>query len=697
MNALRLVTWFAALVLCAASLSGQSADLHPGTLNGSLTFGDEIVTGGWIEAVSTNNSFSGSGSVQSGGTFSLTLEGDHSYRARSVNAHISGAPGDWIQLASYGNQTSVFVPVNGTSSLDLFWPAGKINGSVNVIGGSVNRVDLEATAYGTTETYRMWSTLYSGSFAVPMFLDDAVTIMGTAYLTTDAGEEVTRRLAPTTINHAASGTPVTWSLDLNAPETGVSGTIATNPPELLSYHTIYASGVWGTPTGGFFKYIWLEDDGPYSLLGLDAGSYRIEVWSYFTDGSRLSHPSRNIHLSDGEVVEENFSIDLGFISGPITVTGFFDNSDVTGGYVEAHGITTGGAAIGYLGQAPSGYRLSLFAGEWSPHYLSIQFSDYTDPLRPLNSTLYKTDYSEHHPSFGGTPITAIAGVDTPGPEKTIDTVETQIVFDVVEPAGAAETPIEGPYVQGSAPLYTDSGSWTGYRNFYAYGSWYPQNHPSVRIVAEPGTYEVRAFATVNGSRTTFATFTLNLDNPTETPTGTEVTVQPSPSVGLTFGSVSSGGVSNVTEVPIGPQPPENTSVLGSGGSPTYYDISTTASFEGTVDICIEYDDTGVEPTLEDDLQLEHYDTSTGGWNDVTNAPADTVNDTICGTTSSLGIFAITVPLDDDGDGVPNAEDNCPIPNPDQTDSDSDGVGDACDNCPFNANPDQADADGDGIG
>ncbi|MFP6737201.1 MAG: hypothetical protein VCD34_00535 [Planctomycetota bacterium] len=38
-----------------------------------------------------------------------------------------------------------------------------------------------------------------------------------------------------------------------------------------------------------------------------------------------------------------------------------------------------------------------------------------------------------------------------------------------------------------------------------------------------------------------------------------------------------------------------------------------------------------------------------------------------------------LPLDDDGDGVPNDEDNCiDIPNPNQADLDGDGTGDACD-------------------
>ena len=54
--------------------------------------------------------------------------------------------------------------------------------------------------------------------------------------------------------------------------------------------------------------------------------------------------------------------------------------------------------------------------------------------------------------------------------------------------------------------------------------------------------------------------------------------------------------------------------------------------------------------------------------------------------------------DGDGDGVPDAMDNCPTTaNPDQADYDSDGLGDACDNCPMAFNPDQADFDGDGLG
>ena len=76
-----------------------------------------------------------------------------------------------------------------------------------------------------------------------------------------------------------------------------------------------------------------------------------------------------------------------------------------------------------------------------------------------------------------------------------------------------------------------------------------------------------------------------------------------------------------------------------------------------------------------------------------NADDTEIQVTFCDVVISQGPDA-----DQDGDGLPDGDDNCPsVANADQADGDGDGVGDVCDNCPATANADQTDGDADGTG
>jgi hypothetical protein len=123
-----------------------------------------------------------------------------------------------------------------------------------------------------------------------------------------------------------------------------------------------------------------------------------------------------------------------------------------------------------------------------------------------------------------------------------------------------------------------------------------------------------------------------------TPAGSGVVTQPidpvtgaSP-VTLTFDQVIAGGTTNLTTSGTGAPPPSG---FKFGTPPVYYELTTTATFTGSVEICINY--TGVSFGVEDTLRLFHR--VDDAWVDVTTS-LDIVNDIICGSVTSLSPFAV---------------------------------------------------------
>src|SRR5256885_1855346 len=122
-----------------------------------------------------------------------------------------------------------------------------------------------------------------------------------------------------------------------------------------------------------------------------------------------------------------------------------------------------------------------------------------------------------------------------------------------------------------------------------------------------------------------------------TPPGADVMVplgEPLGQVTVTFADVTVAGNTTLTTSSAGPSPP-TPSGFKLGTPPTYYDLTTTASFSGDVTVCINYNTI----TLNNVASLKIFHFVDPNWVDAT-VSLDSATQIICGRVTSLSPFAI---------------------------------------------------------
>jgi hypothetical protein len=123
-----------------------------------------------------------------------------------------------------------------------------------------------------------------------------------------------------------------------------------------------------------------------------------------------------------------------------------------------------------------------------------------------------------------------------------------------------------------------------------------------------------------------------------TPAGASVAVQPIDSttgtspVTLTFSTVTQAGISGLATSGTGPAPLAGFAL---GNPPTYYNLSTTAVYSGSISVCINY--TGISFASP---ELFHYNGA--AWVNVTTS-VDPITQIVCGSVTSLSPFALFEP------------------------------------------------------
>jgi hypothetical protein len=612
-------------------------------------------------------------------------------------------------------------------SIDLRRASGRVEGSVNVTGGTLWSLAMSSYSQdGNVPEYFSGSVSVTGNAGPaiqPMPVVPGQTrVSGSARIDVDQGCSTVVSLPWRYVTIADSLTvAVEWDVDVSGvscAEGSVEGNVElsglglADPDAQVSRHTI---SMYGQST----YTVQITEDGPYSIGGMLEGTYSTRRTSQFHEPySSLSsryYPNA-LAVTGGEVTTFDHIDSVGTARRQLDLNGSWGLSDPTSTLVHMN-ASDGAYAHDVVDPASGEANLILTPSNWRTSNWYFFFSTPGAAQTANQSTYFFPPYRlDAGPAEGASIVL---------PNESLETSDTEVTFTIAQPDGLPPVQIARLNLRGQAyPTDPQSGQGLGQYSIYLYTYGSLADVLQVPVYGFPGTYAMEATGQGSDGQTYRKFFELVLGSPLNTPTGDpEPIVYESVAgeeVTVDFGNVTETGVTTVSELTLGPPSPEGFVIASRNnqGDPLYFDITTTATFTGQVQVCMTYDDAGMTQGEENTLELHHYTCDANGenclWDPITEAGyPDTDTNRICGLTDSFSLFAIMAPIivDTDGDGVLDDVDNCPLSaNADQSDLDADGIGDACDQdsdgdgivndedlCPALATQDNADLDGDGIG
>jgi hypothetical protein len=607
--------------------------LNPAEMRGQVTLGTEALDSFVVRAYSSNG-FGGT-KVFTTNPYSLTLESGHAYQAGVIaNLDNSTDPhrAAWLQVT---RSSAVMVDNQvGPTTVDFNYPTlHHINFSLDVTGGTIDSYEFRASANADTESYSAYTYKWvasqqpsSSSDWTVMIPDDQVHVYGTAYLKTPDGTQVQRILSMQTVNLLQGTANVNWQLDLTNMGQ-LAGSIALTPGTNIDYHTLLIHGVYNTPTEGIFSYRDVSPNGTYSI-NLPPGDYDVYMETEFTSPAhRSSTEWYRVTLAAGSTTPLNFTETLGTGKVSLSVSGFFSNEDLSSSEVQLLNTDSGQTAAHHYTLVNDQFEFSLVPGSWKRCGLNLGLYDNSNPQIPLNAVLYRSPLDPLD-VISDPPVTVLAGATVDLGTEEVTLVRTTAYFDVQEASATdPEILLSDPRVELNGVAYNSDNTPKVYSGVRAYGSSASTSTSALTVVAEPGTYNMSAYATVNGSSTQFASQAITLLPPAQTDEGTDVSVTPVENedlkVTVIFPTVTAGGVTTVVETPLGPEPPQGlkttcTDEASDNGiecGQLYYDIETTAQFSSAT-VCIRRKFVGQVNGLAAFLRLYHYEESTAQWEEL---------------------------------------------------------------------------------
>ncbi|WP_241758370.1 endo-1,C4-beta-glucanase [Myxococcus landrumensis] len=607
--------------------------LNPGEFKGQVSFGSQTLSKYLFLLTSSTGQTSFKEFTSS--PYSMTVESGQSYQhlLRATLAQPGGAQ-SYLTVERYN-----FFPVDnqvGPTTVDYVYPAmANINASVTVTGGTLAQLEVNATASTATETLKAWATrslsaTTTGSATMGMVAMGQVTVTGKASVVTANGTVMQRALAAQVVNLLTGPASVSWTENLPVPGRLV-GTVSIAPGAPVSFHNVNFQGVAGTATAPILGERQVPAGGSYDIE-LFPGQYDVYARTAIQSQGQYSDTKvYRVTITAGATLTQNFTDAVGTAQAPLLVTGMYSNADLADADMTLKRQEAGPATEAFDGALTNGrFDFTLPYGTWRKSHVWLNFDNETNPALPVYGTV-----SRKYEVGGSPPLVVPANSTVSFAPETLKLVKTTLYFDVREAnATDPEIPLRGAsaalrrihYDSTTPGRYWESEAGAG-------GEDVNKTLAPVTVIAEPGTYTLTAGATINGTYSEFRGGSVTIAEPTPTPVGSNVSITPIDAqelkVNVTFPSVTTGGLTTVAELPIGPETPHGLKSFCSDGAsaegidcpPLFYDIDTTAQFtEATV--CVRRKFLGAN-ALSFFLRLYHFNKNTppnGAWEELPAPP-----------------------------------------------------------------------------
>lgn len=462
----------------------SSVQLTPGFISGVVDLGGQNVRRVDLSAISTD--YAAKIYPTSEGPYTLTVNVPE---GSSLDYKVSGTVymDNWNTRMFFKDKT-VAVTEGQTSNLDFVVNSGYVSGEFVTDGCAIAKSEIWAVKNDAAGFTKATTKLGSETqFRFPAQPNQSVKVYGQVQLATGQTYSLEERVVNVPAGQDAL---VNWQFNCVAGQlSNIRHQVDYHMPIDYHYTHLYNQGSWS-------PYRTLKHEGTTLFDNLAPSTWRLYTYSYWNNNQNLVAKNfTNITTTAGNTTDVVFDQYPGFMRGKLNLTGTHTIADTSYAHVYAYGENAGYPSDQVYSRAlanktDGSFNLALPQGEYRSYVSAYAFYNPELGADYINSYMYMYDYSKRSKL---TYIDAEQVIE--GQDINYETGSAIIKFSRAD--GGVFT---SPYLVAKNYTYDENNSLQSYAYTNSRGY---SNTDKVTMVGFPGTYQVEAWAYVDGSLTTF--------------------------------------------------------------------------------------------------------------------------------------------------------------------------------------------------